>query len=166
MNHSFVLSSPQMKLALGPGSLFFILTVSTTLVGCSNTPVGNPCTLGIPGDSGDNDNNSIVSSPVVDCESRICIRTPQQGEPPEGFTGSQDYCTADCGSDSDCSESGASSCITGFSCRVATTTTRFCCRKLCVCNDYLDSSSTQPDVPEECDPDNPINTCQNLPGRS
>lgn len=153
-----------MKLALGSSTLFLPIVLIMASAGCSNTPVGNPCFLGgditVPGN-----NNSIVSSPVVDCESKICVRTPQVGEPPEGFMGSQDYCSAFCESDSDCSADGANTCITGFSCLVATTTTRFCCQKLCICNDYLDSSSTQPEVPEECDPDNPVNLCVNLPGR-
>ena len=54
-------------------------------------------------------------------------------------------CTADCSSDDDCADgerrntgdTGDARCKGGFVCKVAETVGDFCCRRLCVCTDFL-----------------------------
>ena len=53
---------------------------------------------------------------------------------PEGNNG---LCTAECESDSDCDRVPESPCMTGFTCGVAVTVGPFCCRKFCICKDYI-----------------------------
>jgi hypothetical protein len=125
------------------------------LAACEENPVGRPCF--IPVGDGDNFSNNRVSSPVVDCQSKICLHIAAEED---------DLCTARCESDSDCDTSEGSTCTKGFVCMVATSTGNFCCEKLCVCADYLDLPEGQapPELPQ-CNPDDPKNECCNLPGR-
>jgi hypothetical protein len=49
---------------------------------------------------------------------------------------------------------------------VATTAGPFCCRKLCICKDYIVlPASGELDVPKTCLADDPKNECCNLSGR-
>jgi hypothetical protein len=68
-------------------------------------------------------------------------------------------CSKTCSSDEDCNNSTLSNrptvdddetaCATGFSCTVLQRLGQFCCQKLCVCNDDLD---TLDDLQEDCEP--------------
>jgi hypothetical protein len=60
-----------------------------------------------------------------------------------------------------------SPCTGGFACGVAVTVGPFCCKKFCVCKDYvvIPEDGVLP-IPKACDPANNDNTCENLPGRS
>lgn len=68
-------------------------------------------------------------------------------------------CSKTCSSDADCNNSSLSNrptvdddetaCATGFSCTVLQRLGQFCCQKLCVCNDDLD---TLDDLQEDCEP--------------
>ena len=53
---------------------------------------------------------------------------------PEGNNG---LCTAECESDDDCDRVPESPCKTGFTCGVAVTVGPFCCKKFCICKDYI-----------------------------
>ena len=67
----------------------------------------------------------------------------------------------------DCERVPESPCSGGFACGVAVTVGPFCCKKFCVCKDYIVIPADGVlAVPKACDPDNATNTCQNLPGRS
>ena len=82
-------------------------------------------------------------------------------------TGNVGLCTAECESDSDCDRVPESPCVTGFTCGVAVTVGPFCCRKFCICKDYIvipDSGELA--TPEACDASDPNNACCNLDGRS
>ena len=80
-------------------------------------------------------------------------------------------CTADCSSDDDCadgelrvsSDTGDTRCQTGFACKVAETVGDFCCRRLCVCKDFLLKTPGGYPTPEVCmsTPANKTN-CKNI----
>jgi hypothetical protein len=73
-------------------------------------------------------------------------------------------CTAECQSDSDCDRVPESPCVTGFTCGIAVTVGPFCCRKFCICKDYVAIPMTTGvlNTPMACDATNPVNTCCNL----
>ena len=66
-------------------------------------------------------------------------------------------CSKKCSSDSDCKDGGPTKKVvventkgqTGFSCARIQTLGKFCCEKLCVCNDDLDLSTAN-DIQKEC----------------
>ncbi len=131
--------------------------------GCSENPVGRKCFIGDP-DAGVAA-GSIVASPALECQSRTCMRVPQEKDLPEGSEYA-DLCTAECDTDDDCDRVPESPCQTGFTCAVPVVVGPFCCRKLCICKDYLVLPDEGLPTPAACDPANQDNTCCNLPGRS
>lgn len=134
---------------------------------CDENPVGRECFIGL--DAGA-ETQAVVASPALECQSRTCLRVPnERGE--DGLPEGSEYtnlCTAECSSDQDCDRVPESPCQTGFTCATPVVVGPFCCRKLCVCKDYLvlpEDGSDLP-APEACNADNPENTCCNLPGRA
>ncbi len=133
---------------------------------CGGEPVGRICDLGtqLP-QAGE----VVVASPSLDCVSRTCLRVPLGRELPEKSeypAGTNGLCTAECSADSDCERVPESPCVTGFTCGVAVTVGPFCCRKFCICKDYIvipDSGELL--VPMACDANNAANACCNLSGR-
>ena len=137
------------------------------LVGCTGEPVGRICDLGTESPAA---TEVVVASPSLDCVSRTCLRVPLSRELPAGSSfpaGNNGLCTAECSADDECDRVPESPCVSGFTCGVAVTVGPFCCRKFCICRDYI----VVPDdgvlsIPKACDPDNATNMCPNLPGRS
>lgn len=133
---------------------------------CSGEPVGRICDLGtaMPVSM-----EVVVASPSLDCLSRTCLRVPLSRELPQGSSfpeGNNGLCTAECESADDCERVPESPCITGFTCAVAVTVGPFCCRKFCMCKDYVVvPDSGQIAEPAACDSRNADNACCNLPGR-
>lgn len=152
-------SSPVSALLSGV-ALAAIAILSTA---CEENPVGRQCFIGEEGAP----TQAIVASPALECQSRTCLSVPQErSELPEGSEYAS-LCTAECDSDEDCDRVPESPCQTGFTCMVPVVVGQFCCRKLCVCKDYLLlPDGGVPAVPEACDPENQENTCCNLPGRA
>lgn len=145
--------------------LILCLSVATMAFtsACTENPVGRKCFVGT--DAG-NSSQSIIASPALECPSRQCLHFPADtGKvPPEGSEYA-DLCTAECSSDDECDKVPESPCVSGFSCAVAVNTGPFCCRKMCICRDYMLIPDGGPVTPAACDPDNAANTCINLPGR-
>jgi hypothetical protein len=146
--------------------LVVLLSLAAFGTGCTDNPVGRICDLGTaqpqPADI-------VVSSPSLDCVSRTCLRVPLGRELPPGGSfpsGSSGLCTAECAADSDCDRVPESPCLTGFTCGAATNAGSFCCKKVCICKDYvvIPASGAYP-IPAACDAKNPLNECCNLEGR-
>jgi len=134
---------------------------------CGGEPVGRICDLGtaLP-QAGE----VVVASPSLDCVSRTCLRVPLGRELPPGSeypAGTNGLCTAECSADSDCERVPESPCVTGFTCGIAVTVGPFCCRKFCICKDYvvLPDQGELP-TPKACESSNADNACCNLDGRS
>ena len=137
------------------------------LAACTGEPVGRICDLGSEAPAA---TEVVVASPSLDCVSRTCLRVPLSRELPPGSAfpaGNNGLCTAECSSDDDCDRVPESPCITGFTCGVAVTVGPFCCRKFCICKDYVVvPESGKLSTPKACDSANNDNTCCNLSGRN
>lgn len=131
---------------------------------CTENPVGRKCFIGTT--DGGNAGQSIIASPALECPSRECLRVPLPTgkQLPEGGE-LADLCTAECSSDDDCDRVPESPCVTGFTCAIPVVTGPFCCRKKCVCRDYMLIPDGGLPQPAACDPADERNTCCNLPGR-
>ncbi len=134
---------------------------------CADNPVGRICDLGSQTPAA---TEVVVASPSLDCVSRTCLRVPLGRELPPGSsfpTGNNGLCTAECSSDADCDRVPESPCTTGFTCGVAVTVGPFCCRKFCICKDYVVvPESGKLTTPKACDSGNADNACCNLSGRN
>ena len=143
-----------------------VLAVAAALVlgavACGGEPVGRICFIGV--DAG-NETQAIIASPALECPSRQCLHQPLQGQLPEGSQFAA-LCTADCEADDDCEKVPESPCVNGFTCAVPVVVGPFCCRKMCICKDYLVIPDGGVPLPAACDPGNADNTCCNLPGRA
>jgi hypothetical protein len=144
-----------------------VAVLALLLVACSGEPVGRVCDLGTLKPAA---TEVVVASPSLDCVSRTCLRYPAQRELPPGATppGPQEgLCTAECTSDSDCDRVPESPCLTGFTCGIAVTVGPFCCRKFCICKDYvvIPEGAKELEPPKACDPSVTENACCNLEGR-
>ena len=92
---------------------------------CSENPVGRACFIGADADI---QGQNIVASPALECQSRTCLHIAGNAA---------DLCTGECSSDSDCDAVSETPCKKGFTCAVPVTVGPFCCKKMCICRDYL-----------------------------
>ena len=120
-------------------ALVVIALVGLASSGCEDKHIGRKCDLDV-GDGGVATGNlsATINSEAVECPTRICV-LPAAERP----TNTTSLCSADCSSDDDCdgettSNSTDTHCKTGFACVVPTTVGDFCCRRLCVCKDFVD----------------------------
>ena len=145
------------------GLMFLVVAGALAAPACSNNPVGRRCFLGA--DAG-NDTQAVIASPALECSSRTCLHYPKDtGATPPAGAEYADMCTAECSADSDCDKVPESPCQSGFTCAVAVTKGPFCCRKMCICKDFLEVPEGGIPEPIACNPDDSMNTCCNLTGR-
>lgn len=134
---------------------------------CGGDPVGRICDLGSQPPTA---SEVVVASPSLDCVTRTCLRVPLGRELPPGSAypdGNNGLCTSECSSSDDCERVPESPCISGFTCGIAVTVGPFCCKKFCVCKDYVVlPDNGQLGVPKACDAANADNACCNLDGRT
>jgi hypothetical protein len=132
--------------------------------GCEDKHIGRRCDLalagGAAGASGAASGSTMASinSQAVECPSRICLQAANEVT----AAAASPLCSAECSSDDDCDGQtgpGAGLCHTSFKCTIATTVGAFCCRKLCVCADYLPGGVLKP--PPSCLP-GAVTTCANV----
>jgi hypothetical protein len=142
---------------------FALLAMS--LFGCENQHLGRPCNLGVPDDGGSSSAgaNATISGEVLACPSRICILPAALSS---NAAGEGSYCTLECSTNDDCSGGELSStagdgrCKSGFVCGVATEVGDFCCKKLCICRDFVEASGGQIPDPPSCK--SGVSTCKNV----
>jgi hypothetical protein len=131
--------------------LLFVLGLGA----CSGTEVGRVCLLGRI--DGGTDTSNVVGSPALECASRTCLHWQNK---------SPDLCTAECETPEDCDKVDESPCVGGFACEIPVVVGPFCCKRMCICKDYLPPALDGGLVePAACDTNNPLNICCNLPGR-
>jgi hypothetical protein len=139
-----------------------VAVVALGLAACNDEHIGRACNTNAPADAGAASGVSIISSPSLQCPSRICIQ-------PEGAPAEASMCTASCTTDDDCSDPDpGTTCKKGFVCAWPTTAGPFCCQKMCVCHDFVTVPKGGFPVPATCmspgsspDAPNPA-TCQNV----
>jgi hypothetical protein len=156
------LSLPRLDLDLGLGlgtglgrhlvGLMFLVTAAGA---CKSNPVGRKCFIGTTNQDAGTP-QTIVASPALECQSRTCLHIAGRTD---------DLCTGECENDDDCQTSPESPCANGFVCMKPVVTGSFCCKKLCVCKDYVIIPDGGLIDPGACNADNPINDCCNLAGR-
>ena len=143
--------------------------VGAGLFACNPNSIGRPCVN--PG--GQAVLGTQISSPALECPSRLCLLQPpnastgQTGQGSDGGT-FRATCTATCNNDGDCDAETKEFCKAGFNCAVATQAGPFCCKKVCICkSDLVEGVNVDPDggtvIPFSCDPkQNPTPTCPNV----
>lgn len=148
--------------------LVVLMSIAALSASCADNPVGRICDLGTATPQA---TEVVVASPSLDCVSRTCLRVPPSRSAPPGSVPqgpNNGLCTAECSADSDCDRVPESPCVTGFTCGIAVTVGPFCCRKFCICKDYIvvPAESGELATPKACDASNADNACCNLDGRA
>jgi len=151
------------------------VVVGAGFLACNPNSIGRPCV----NPTGVAPLGTQVSSPALECPSRLCLIHPITGATGQMSTdNARSTCTALCESDDDCTAENDAYCrdkngnAAGFSCAVATVIGPFCCKKMCVCRtDLEDNLNKVPDggvkTPEACIVGgNNVVTCTNVPGHS
>ena len=122
--------------------LAFALAVVAVGAGCEDKHIGRPCELGMPSDRRHRHRIATITSPALECPSRICLLpAPTRIRKGTGVP----LCTAGCESNEDCEDGELGDttdatdkrCKTGFVCMWPTTVGNFCCQKFCVCRDFV-----------------------------
>ncbi|HJX51276.1 MAG TPA: hypothetical protein VJ801_00790 [Polyangia bacterium] len=122
---------------------------SSTADTAGSLGVGTPCdVLAVnPGPT-----QAIFNNQALECPSRICLKPLDQ----TGEADTTAFCASECSTDSDCvgatrdpSDPNDKRCVTGYACGVAFVVGPLCCKKLCLCKDFL-AGPLQ--TPMACDP--------------
>jgi hypothetical protein len=121
-----------------------IALVGLVSSGCEDKHIGRVCSLDTR-DAGASSTGTTatLNGQAVECPTRICLLPVA-----DMTTNTSSLCTATCSSDDDCSDGETSSdktsqqCKTGFTCIIPTTVGDFCCERMCVCKDFVDTTRT------------------------
>jgi hypothetical protein len=143
--------------------LFLVGAAAALGSGCEDKAIGRPCD--VQSDAGPM--QAVYNPQALECPSRICIK-PSREQGVATDTKTAPYCTAECSKDSDCdgerrdpSNGLDRRCQSGFVCGVAFEVGPLCCRKLCLCRDFISQSGGLM-TPASCDKSKGVSTCQNL----
>jgi hypothetical protein len=129
--------------------------------------IGRACDLSFTPSSDQGAYNASAS----ECPSNICLKPVLDLSRAELTPSTGPTCTAECSQDSDCEGELRDSanpedrrCKSGFTCAVPFEVGPLCCRKLCVCKDFL--APVRPDVPSGCLDFQKGGSCPGLSGNS
>jgi hypothetical protein len=119
---------------------------------CEDKAIGRPCD--ILADAGQT--QAVYNNQALECPSRICLK-PVRAETVNRDVDTGAYCSAECSKDSDCDgqrrdskDSTDKRCESGYACGVAFVVGPLCCKKLCICKDFL-PQGVAITVPLTCD---------------
>jgi hypothetical protein len=158
-------SSPSISLA---ARTFGLLALALALFGlggaCEDKHVGRPCELGTMPLGGTSGQIAALSSPALECPTRICLLPGAEKDPRSAaqvaaaVSGTGPTCTASCEENADCedgelgNEDNAADkrCRGGFVCAWPTTVGAFACQKFCVCTDFISVPSGGLKKPSVC----------------
>lgn len=116
---------------------FVLLGLLMVTASCEDKAIGRPCDL--QADAGVN--QPTFNPSALECPTNLCLKPAK--DPSLADTDTTALCTATCSNDSDCDGqsrgSGAADrrCKGGFVCGVALETGALCCKKLCICRDFV-----------------------------
>jgi hypothetical protein len=150
-------------------SLFGIFVLSAVALfantGCEDKAIGRSCDILTDAGAA----QAVFNTEALECPSRVCLKPvvdPLANMPSPVTT---PFCSASCSQDSDCdpnllrsgdqSKSVNHRCVNGFACGIAFVKGKLCCQKLCLCKDFL-NTSTGTQTPIACTGDGP-STCNN-----
>jgi len=128
--------------------LFFLAGLASAGCGDSGgSSLGQTCSVGVDGGAF----QAVFTNQAPECPGAICLKPAATNTVDTGA-----YCSATCASDSDCNGQKRDSnkandkrCENGYACGVAFVVGTLCCKKLCLCKDFL---STDLQTPAPCDP--------------
>jgi hypothetical protein len=132
--------------------------VGVGFASCNPNSIGRPCV----NPTGVAPLGTQVSSPALECPSRLCLIHPITDQTGQTSTmNARSTCTAFCNDDSDCDAETKALCTDSkgaqhnFVCAVATVVGTFKCQKLCICPlDLEDNLNKVPDggvkTPDSC----------------
>ena len=109
---------------------------------CEDKHIGRTCELGVMPMGGSSGSIATISSPALECPSRICLLP---GAETANAQNTGPLCTAGCESNDDCQdgETGPKNnpddhhCENGFVCMWPTLVGDFACQRFCVCRDFV-----------------------------
>lgn len=156
-------SSPNMR-AKCPSYIVAGLLISVlgaASAGCENQAIGRPCDVS-KADAGPLE--AVFNGSALECPTRLCLK-PSRDPLVQKRVDTAPYCTSECSSDSDCDgerrdirNGNDKRCEGGFVCGVATVVGGLCCKKVCLCRDFVAPGGVQ--TPVECN--KATSTCVNL----
>ncbi len=152
----------------------FALTAAVSSVGCEDKAIGRTCELSVNGGSS---NQALYNPQALECPSRLCLR-PAVHDSLTATVDTTSLCSAECSKDSDCStdqnrgknsppDAGQASppdrrCMSGFTCGVTFEVGPLCCKKLCMCKDFLKIPAGGLMPPVSCTKPGPNAACDNI----
>jgi hypothetical protein len=143
----------------------FAVAALMASLGCKgNQVVGQPCDLGVT----TKESQAVVNIAASDCATGICLKpVKDQGATPT-YPATGATCTSECSSDADCEgenrdpgNSQDTRCNGHFVCAVPFTVGPLCCRRYCLCSDFLSPAGAP--LPIACQGPNAL-TCQAAAG--
>jgi len=144
----------------GLAASIFICAAAALATGCESKAIGRPCDV----QSDASAMQAVFNGQALECPSRICIKPSKEQNVSPSDTAS--YCTSECSKDSDCdgerrdpTNTRDKRCKTGFVCGVGFEVGPLCCKKLCLCRDFVNASGGL-QTPASCSKG--VSTCQNL----
>lgn len=145
-------------------SAIVFFAVAAASAGCEDQAIGRPCD--VLKDAGALE--AVYNGQALECPSRICLK-PSRDINVAMNVDTAPHCTAECSSDSDCEGEKRNSkntndkrCTQGFVCGIAFEVGPLCCKKLCLCKDFLKIPAGGLQPPTSCTSASPVRTCQNL----
>jgi hypothetical protein len=135
MTLKLFVTSKMLLRAVGAMSLALLVGGS---VGCEDKAIGRPCD--VQSDAGPS--QAVINGQALECPTRLCLKPARDSLVSKPVTTTA-LCSAECSNDGDCdgdrrgAGTGDFRCESGFTCGVATVTGSFCCKKVCICRDFL-----------------------------
>lgn len=138
-----------------------LLFAALSLTACEDKAIGRRCD--VQADAGAT--QAVFNSQALECPSRICVK-PSRDMAVAKVVNTAAYCTAECSKDSDCDDGELRDrkdgtdrrCESGFVCGVAFEVGPLCCKKICLCKDFIPGNGVP--TPSSCNKG--VSTCQNL----
>jgi len=137
-----------------------VSAVALASAGCEDKAIGRRCDVQADASA----TQAVFNGQALECPTRLCLKPPRyQGVAKEVDTAP--YCTAECSKDSDCdgevrdkNNGRDKRCETGFVCGVAFEVGPLCCKKVCLCKDFVPAAG----VPAPISCVKGMSTCPNL----
>jgi hypothetical protein len=145
-----------LSVSLMAGAVLSLVFVTSA---CEDKAIGRACSVEADAGTG----QAVFNGQALECPDRICLKPAVQQRAVDMKTSA--YCTAECSKDSECdgelrSPTNPTGCKTGFVCAVAFEVGPLCCKKVCMCKDFIPKEGLP--TPTSCDKSKGVSTCQNL----
>ncbi len=146
----------------GAAVVVMLATVGLFSSGCEDKAIGRTCE--VSGNAA-GQMSGVQLNTALECPTRLCVQPPQA----VASVDTKPFCTAECSDDSDCDDAqrrdskdtSDKRCVQGFTCAVPFETGSLCCKKLCVCRDFLPAGyKSNSELPATCQKS--FSSCQNI----